>query len=159
SASHAEQISHDKWAAAVGLSPPVRERPAVLALTNGRLILPDRIQTGKAVIVRGSRIEAIVDEGPLAPTMSVDVGGRYIAPGLIDIHIHGASGHTFNEPTLGAYEAICLRTAAAGVTGVLATLASAPLPDLLRCLCTTAEWISHRGDGSQILGAHLEGPY
>ena len=63
------------------------------ALTNGRVILPEAIVTDKAVVVQGNRLLDVADHTALGSRVQViDVGGRYITPGLIDIHIHGAVG-------------------------------------------------------------------
>jgi N-acetylglucosamine-6-phosphate deacetylase len=130
------------------------------ALTHGRVILQDRIQADKAVVIGGRRIAAIVDSGALdAGVPTVDVGGRFIAPGLIDVHTHGAAGYTFNEPVPAAYETIARQQAQHGVTGVLATVATAPVPQLVQCLAFAREWLSRPREGAQILGVHLEGPY
>jgi N-acetylglucosamine-6-phosphate deacetylase len=130
------------------------------ALTNGRVILPHAIVTGTAVIVEGATIAGIAEISSLGAEMEqIDVGGRYIAPGLIDIHIHGARGHTFNEGEAAAFDTIAETLADRGVTSLLATLATASIPDLVRCLEFSREWMGVSRAGSQILGVHLEGPY
>jgi N-acetylglucosamine-6-phosphate deacetylase len=134
--------------------------PLRIALTDGQIILPDRVVTGQAVVVQNGKIAGLASEGDLgSDTERVDVGGRWISPGLIDMHIHGALGHTFNEPTAAAYEVILRENAARGVTGVLATLATAPIPDLVACLAFAREWVSAPRHGSRVLGVHLESPY
>ncbi len=130
------------------------------ALTNGRVILPREIATGIAVVVEGKEITGVVDAGSLGDDVEImDVGGRTIAPGLIDIHIHGALGHTFNEPTEEAFTAITAENAARGVTSLLATIAAAPIPDMVRCVEFARLWMQQPRAGAQILGVHLEGPY
>jgi N-acetylglucosamine-6-phosphate deacetylase len=63
-----------------------------IAFTGGPVILADRIAIGQAVIVAGSQIVGIIAASELgASTEIIDVAGRYIAPGLIDIHTHGAA--------------------------------------------------------------------
>ena len=131
-----------------------------LALINGRVILEDRVETHKAVVISGSRIAAIVDTDAIGSQVAtLDVAGRFVAPGLIDIHTHGAAGHTFNDPTPTAYEIITHEQVQHGVTGVLATVATAPILQLVECLSFAREWLSEQRDGAQILGVHLEGPY
>ena len=131
-----------------------------LALINGRVILPQEMVTGKAVVVEGQKIAGLVAADSLgAEVEKIDVGGRYIAPGLIDIHIHGALGHTFNEPTEEAFATITEENARRGVTSLLATVAAAPIPDMVRCLEFCRQWMSEPHEGAQVLGVHLEGPY
>lgn len=131
-----------------------------LALTDGRIVLPDRLVTGQALLVEGGIIRGLVDPASLDATVErLDVGGRYVAPGLIDIHIHGAVGHTFNEPTAEAFGAIAETCAGRGVTSLLATIATAGIPDLEASLRMTRDWMARERPGAAVLGAHLEGPY
>src|SRR6185369_9672179 len=105
------------------MNPSTIPQPHV-ALTGGRIILPDRAVSGHAVIIAGGRIAGVVEASTLSDGVeTIDVGGRYIAPGLIDIHTHGALGHTFNEPTAEAFAVITAANVARGVTSLLATIA------------------------------------
>jgi N-acetylglucosamine-6-phosphate deacetylase len=133
-----------------------------IALTGGPVILPDRIASGQAVIVEGGQILGIIagEVSALSEISEiVDVGGRWIAPGLIDIHTHGAHGRTFNEPTAEAFATITAANAAHGVTALLATIATDALANLSASLAFCAAWMHQPQHGAQILGAHLEGPY
>jgi N-acetylglucosamine-6-phosphate deacetylase len=137
------------------------ERPrGRFALTNGRVILPQGIVTGKAVVVEGKKIVGIADADSLgAEAEKVDVSGRYIGPGLIDIHTHGALDHTFNEPTVEAFASITKENVTRGITSLLATISTAPIPDLVKCLEFSRQWMHELHEGSQVLGVHVEGPY
>lgn len=133
---------------------------SILALANGRVIMPDAVITGHALIIDGDSIVGLVLDASLDGEIAqVDVGGRLVAPGLIDIHTHGAAGHTFNEPDPTAFAAIAATQLRSGVTALLATIATAPLADLLRCLDTARVVMSASSAGARILGVHLEGPY
>jgi len=138
---------------------PKADGPAI-ALVNGRVVLPDRIVTGTAVVVEGRRIAGLVapDELPEG-VVRLDAGGRYIVPGLVDIHIHGAVGHSFNEPAPEAIRAITEENARRGTTSLLATIAAAPLLDMLACLEACRAWCKAPHPGAEVLGVHLEGPY
>jgi N-acetylglucosamine-6-phosphate deacetylase len=137
------------------------------ALINGRLVLPDRIVDDRALIVSeqgsnqpGRVISGLVPPGSLPEGIErIDVGGRWITPGLIDIHTHGGWNRTFNEPTAAAFGTIVNENASRGVTGLLATVATAPLEDLLQIFEFTRSWMAEHHSGAQILGAHLESPY
>lgn len=133
---------------------------AKLALINGQIALPEAIVEGKTVVVEDDRIAGIVPAGDLGSDVErLDVGGRMVAPGLIDIHTHGAVGHTFNEPTAEAFGAITELNARHGVTALLGTLAPAPLDDMLACLEFARAWMDDLRPGAQLLGMHVEGPY
>jgi N-acetylglucosamine-6-phosphate deacetylase len=136
------------------------------ALVNGRIVLPTRVVAGQALIVRNGRIQGVVDQ-PDPDVRSIDVGGRLITPGLIDIHTHGAQGHTFNQATPAAFAGITQENARRGVTSLLATTMTDALDTLVAVLDFAREWIneqqhpspSENAQGAQILGVHVEGPY
>jgi N-acetylglucosamine-6-phosphate deacetylase len=132
-----------------------------IALTNGRIVLPDRVVEGQALVVEDGRIAGLACAGDLgAEAARVDVGGRLITPGLVDIHTHGAVRHSFNEPNAAAYEAITTENARRGVTSLLATLAAVgPVAELCGCLDFCRSWRAGAHEGAHILGAHLESPY
>jgi len=132
-----------------------------LALVNGRIILPKRVVRGEALVIASGRIVGMTSEHSIDNAIPrVDVGGRYVSPGLIDIHTHGAMGHEFNEGADDAFEAITEEQARHGVTGLLATTSSIPIEHLTRSLGVCRRWVSTvQHDGTRVLGAHLEGPY
>jgi N-acetylglucosamine-6-phosphate deacetylase len=130
------------------------------ALVNGRLVLPYEVVEGLAIVIEGDRILGLTREGNVAGDfVRVDVGGRLVTPGLIDIHTHGALGRTFNEPAEAAYEAITIENARRGVTGLLATLSAASIPHLESCLGFCRQWMARPHTGARVLGAYIEGPY
>ncbi len=134
--------------------------PGAIALTNGRIILPDRVVEGQALLLTGEVIVGMMKPANIPGEFAiVDTGGRYISPGLIDIHIHGAAGASFNEPDVEAFPRIASACLARGITSILATIATAAIPDLVACLGTVRDWMASPGAGCAILGAHLEGPY
>jgi N-acetylglucosamine-6-phosphate deacetylase len=131
-----------------------------VALINGSIILPDQIVEGQALLVEGTKITGLVNTGEVPDQYSqLDVGGRYISPGLIDIHTHGALNHIFNEATPQAFTIITAENARRGVTSLLATTMTAPILELVRCLDFTRRWMAESHGGAQVLGVHVEGPY
>lgn len=131
-----------------------------LALIHGRVVLPHRVLEDGAVLIEEGRIAAIIPSDQVDESWeTVDVENRLITPGLIDIHIHGANGHTFNEPSVAAYSTITQENARRGVTSLLATTATDSIENLIECLAFTQEWMSTDHPHAQILGSHVEGPY
>jgi N-acetylglucosamine-6-phosphate deacetylase len=142
------------------ISKQIKQPQGRFALINGRVILPDKVVSGQAVVVEGDKIAGVDSVDTLgSETEVIDVGGRTITPGLIDIHTHGGVGHSFNEPTKEAFAAITAENARRGVTSMLATIATAPLLDILECLVFSRVWMSGPREGAQVLGVHQEGPY
>lgn len=130
------------------------------AWTGGRLILPDRIVTGRALWTEDGRIVGIAREADLpADAPRTDVAGAWIAPGLIDVHTHGALGRSFLDGDDEAFDAIVREQARHGVTGLLATTSTAPMPSIVDALAATRRWTAPDRPGARVLGAHVEGPY
>ncbi len=139
-----------------------REQPnGRTALTHGRIVLPNEVVGDQALLVEEGKIVGLSDLASLGSDVKlVDVGNRTITPGLVDLHTHGALGHTFNEPTAAAFQAITQENARRGVTCLLATLAPVSIPDLVQCLEFGENWMhAPPHGGSQVLGMHLESPY
>jgi len=129
------------------------------ALVGATVVLPDAALENQAVVVNGGVIEAIQPLGALPSDIArLDLGGGYLAPGLIDIHGHGADRCGFNEGTTAAFLTAGRKLLAEGVTTCLPTLASAPLEDMLRALAVLREVRGEPGLPA-MPGAHLEGPY
>ncbi len=128
------------------------------ALKNIRLVTEDGILEGKAVVF-DSRIIAIEDEDRLAAGVpQLDGGGNYLAPGLIDLHIHGCSGFdTMDEDprALGEMAKSLVRT---GVTAFLPTTMTMA-PARIRGALERLRAYRPEPGAAQILGCHLEGPF
>jgi N-acetylglucosamine-6-phosphate deacetylase len=127
---------------------------AELLLTGARVLTPAEELAGAWVAVRGSRIEAVGDGAPPAADETVDLSGRLLAPGFIDLHVHGGDGDHFMSGDPAACARAARFHARHGTTGLLATTLSAP-PDELEAAVRA---IGRAGD-PLILGAHIEGPW
>jgi N-acetylglucosamine-6-phosphate deacetylase len=92
--------------------------------------------------------------GPQADSKE-DVGGRWLVPGFLDLHVHGGGGHSYDD---GPEELIAgLATHRAhGTTRSLVSLVAAPLADLRTCLGEIADLAA---SDPLVLGSHLEGPF
>jgi N-acetylglucosamine-6-phosphate deacetylase len=146
--------------------------PEHFALVNGRIVLPTELVEDRALLIENGRITGVVRTDTVGQAMfTVDVGGRLISPGLIDIHIHGALGHSFNEPTIEAFTTITGENARRGVTSLLATTATDSIENLVAVLDFADRWLHQNSalrqasgiggevHGAQLLGVHVEGPY
>ncbi len=130
------------------------------AIVNARAVLPDRVEEACAILIEDGRIVAAGREADLpSDAPRFDAGGLTIIPGLVDIHTHGALGHTFNEPTVEAFETILRANAAWGVTSVAGTLAPAAMAELTGCLDFARRFMRVNGAHARLLGMHLESPY
>jgi N-acetylglucosamine-6-phosphate deacetylase len=96
----------------------------------------------------------------------VDLKDAVLAPGFIDLHIHGAAGHDVMEAEDGALEAIESLIARHGVTSYCPTTVTAEEGETLHCLEKLGRFIErmtshgHVNNGrARPLGVHLEGPF
>lgn len=129
------------------------------ALVGPRVVLENVVLEDHAVLVRDGRIEAIVALSQVpADAVRRNLGDGILTPGLIDIHTHGASGHSFNEGTESANRSALSTLLAAGITTVLPTIATAPLDDTEQAINAIAA-IQGQPGLPRVPGAHLEGPY
>lgn len=130
----------------------------LIAVVNGRIVLPDRVASDRALFIEGGRIVGLVAPDEIPSGVSrVDAGGAWVTPGLVDIHTHGALRHTFNEPDPAAWAVITGENLRRGVTALLATFA--PTLNLERELAFCREWLGQPRAGARVLGAYLESPY
>ena len=113
------------------------------------------------ILVEGERIAALgAGDPPAAPgARRVDLAGRVLAPGLIDLHAHGALGYDTMDATPTALREMARFYARHGVTGYLAATVTAPLDEILVALENVAGVMAEGTGGARLLGAHVEGPY
>jgi N-acetylglucosamine-6-phosphate deacetylase len=124
-----------------------------MIFANARFILPDGIRDGLELVVEDGRIAEIRERSSAAAT---DLGGNYLAPGFIDLHIHGARGRDTMEATPEAFQAICDYHATGGTTSLLLTTVTSPISEIVAVLRAV------RASGAaikQLAGVHVEGPF
>lgn len=91
-------------------------------------------------------------------TCQLELNGRIVTPGFIDIHIQGAGGADILEGTLASLQTISRTLARFGTTGFLATTviqANQENPHLE----LAAKWTGKDLGGAHLLGIHVEGPF
>ena len=137
------------------------------AIKNGRCILPGA--AGEFVTVEGMTL--LYDVGRIAGVIEadrfeedgceevIDAGGRYVAPGFLNVHIHGCKGSDTMDATqeaLGAMQAFLPRT---GVTAFLPTTMTCAWQEIAAALTVVRTAMQTPRAGAQVLGAHMEGPF
>lgn len=118
--------------------------------------------TEQALIVEDKKIKAIIPKDMIKhhlPAQQFEFPADcYLAPGFIDLHIHGINGHDVMDGTKEALSTIAKTLAAQGVTGFLATTMSSSDKAMEKVFeAVLAE--SANEEGAAILGIHLEGPF
>ena len=127
-----------------------------MILTNARLIFPDGIRDGLEVAVSDGRITELRQAGYVGEKDIVDLAGNYLAPGFIDLHLHGAVGRDTMEGSAKAFRAICDYHASGGTTSLLLTTATSPIKTIVKVINPVRDC---RSSVPQIAGVHMEGPF
>lgn len=132
-------------------SAPLPAAPAVQAIVNvtvvdtrAGVLLPDR-----TVVIEGGRIVSVELDGPApAGAAVVDGRGRYLMPGLLDMHVH------LRHPA--APEILMPQFLAHGVTGVrdMASDCDGPPPQGGTCIAEMREW-ARRIEAGELAGPRL----
>lgn len=137
-----------------------------LIITNGTIVTDELIPNGTIVVIgdkiifvgdeqEGARIKKAADPGVFE---LVDAQGGYIAPGLIDVHIHGSNGAELMDGTEEAIATVARYVAEHGTVGFLPSTVTAS-PERTRQVSELVADYVGGPDEAEVLGIHLEGPY
>ena len=118
-----------------------------------RLFLGEAFSGPGAVIVENGRITAVL---PGQTQGDVVLHHGFLSPGLVDLHNNGAFGVDCATATPAEWDVFIASLTARGVTSVLPTIITAPLPALHASAAGVATAMARHG---AILGLHLEGPF
>ncbi len=131
------------------------------AVVNGKIILKDRV-VENSVLLFSDVIEGIVPPDKIPDGAEIiDADGGYVAPGLIDLHIHGYLGCDVCDADENSIRTIAKGIVANGVTGFLPTTMTVDMSVIRKSLevCRALKEESCTWEGSTILGCHAEGPF
>jgi N-acetylglucosamine-6-phosphate deacetylase len=146
----------------------------MIALTATTLFTPlERIEQPLLLVEDGTIVELTSRARREVPRncRTVDFGDGILAPGFVDIHIHGGAGHDVMEAGADALPPLERLLASHGVSSYLPTTVTAPMDATLSALARLADAIeaadrnSHSTDRptgdlrARPLGIHLEGPF
>ena len=130
------------------------------ALVNGRFVSGEELVSGRTLLLRGERIEALVDpqDSRCREAAIVDLEGQLLLPGFIDVQVNGGGGVLFNDdPSLESIRAIGAAHRRFGTTGFLPTLISDDLDTIGRAIAAVQSALDAGMPG--VLGIHIEGPF
>lgn len=131
-----------------------------LKIFNGNLIMPNRIIRNGVVVIADNVIEYVGEKNvEVVNALEIDAKGNYVAPGFIDIHVHGGANCDFMDGTESAFLKIAELHAKYGTTSMLPTTLSASREELLNTISAYEKSLRSNVNGAQFLGLHLEGPY
>jgi N-acetylglucosamine-6-phosphate deacetylase len=148
---------------------------SVTILTNATVVLPDRLLPRATVEVREGRITAVGEQ----TAGGIDLGGAFLTPGFIDLHVHGGDGADFMDGTAEAFRTVCRCHARHGTTSLTPTSTVARMEDYERFLelcgelasggrqppdakaatCDSIRGLTSPARQARIVGCHFYGPY
>ena len=122
-----------------------------------RIITPRGLFDGY-VYADGGKIADITTE-KRAADLELDYTGRYLSPGFIEMHTHGAGGFPFLTDDAKTVAAACEHHLMHGTTTILPTTLTAPIEVIEKAVKAIKTARDEGLTRANILGAHLEGPY
>jgi N-acetylglucosamine-6-phosphate deacetylase len=135
----------------------------MLALTAHRLITSTGPLEDAVVLIDDGRILRVDKRDALEiPTQAErrDFPHSVIAPGFIDLHIHGGAGHDVMEASDAGLDKISRHLAKTGVTSFCPTTVTASNDATLKAVEHLGRAIQKQSlPGAQPIGIHLEGPF
>jgi N-acetylglucosamine-6-phosphate deacetylase len=133
---------------------------SITAFTNGPMLTGDAFVRGAALLIEHDRIVDVVkaDDARMRGAKQVDLRGRMLLPGFIDVQVNGGGGVLFNDmPTVEGIRRIARAHARFGTSGFLPTLISDDLAVVATAIAAVDAAIAAGVPG--VLGIHIEGPY
>ncbi len=144
---------------------------AQLLLHDARVLLEGGVQYG-GVLVRDGRIALVFSNEQMPSGMgtseSINLGGAYLAPGMIDIHIHGSAGVDVQAADAAGLAKLSEFLLAEGVTGYFATFVPTDELGYREAIAAVDSYTTRQNEAARnkkpqvaarILGIHFEGPF
>ena len=129
-------------------------------IIHATIYTPDQILSDQTIVLKEGKIQSISPsskDDPEEKSTCFNAEGLIVAPGLIDIHTHGAMGSDTMDATHTALETMSTHFSKHGVTSFYATTVTNPKEAILAAVETVRNCSNL--PGACLLGAHVEGPY
>lgn len=131
----------------------------ITKITGGRVILENGIFENLIVYIENGIIREITENNSLSFDQEIDAEGKYVSPGFVEIHSHGAGGCDFLDGTVEAFLTASEKHAMHGVTTLIPTATSSEIEATIAIQKTYEEACRKNTRGADMPGLHLEGPY
>jgi len=127
----------------------------LMIFKNGAVGFPEWRSRRIDLVAENGMITAIRAQAAAIGETIVDLEGNYLAPGFIDLHVHGAMGRDTMQASTKAFRTICDYHASGGTTSLLLTTATRPSKH-----CQVVNEVRDaKSSIKQIAGVHVEGPF
>lgn len=128
-----------------------------MLIKNCKIIYLDKIEEGN-ILIEDGKIKKI-NTKEYTGTDVIDACGLYIAPGFIDVHIHGAGNCDTMDGSIESMNIIAETIVKHGTTSFTPTTMTASVEDTRKALHVIKKCKNTGTRGANVLGAHLEGPF
>ena len=129
-----------------------------LKIINGLVFQDEKYFRQTPVYICGERI--VSEETYLSSSGDetvIDAAGKYVIPGLMDIHFHGCMGSDCCDGTAEAFETIAKYELKQGVTSITPATMTVSEETLSQICKTTKDFTCP--DGADFCGLYMEGPF
>lgn len=127
------------------------------AFVNGKIILKNSMVEGRVLLADGGRIVGLCGDAPQGAEV-IDLGGAYLAPGFVDMHVHGGDGADYMDGTSEAFRTAAKCSLKGGATTVYPTTLCAPMSEVERIFDVFRQ-VKDEPGLPHLPGLHLEGPF
>lgn len=135
-----------------------------IAIINGTVVLPDRLLSEGVVCCEDSKIVYVGQRDTLPQGVAtIDANGGVIAPGYIDMHVHGGAGADFMDGTPEAVSTACAAHLRHGTTTIFPTTTTGSSLQIMAMINACAIAMQQNSQPAtceaRIAGVHLYGPF
>jgi len=118
----------------------------MVVIINGRVVGPHSVLEHHCVVIDGGRIKEIAPTAQVLwseDTQVIDAGDGFVAPGFVDMHVHGALGRDTMDGTVEALAQIARFHAAGGTTAMTPTTTTHSSEKIAGALQAIADAMGH----------------
>jgi N-acetylglucosamine-6-phosphate deacetylase len=126
-------------------------------IKNAQIVTSDGIIEGSVEIKNGKILSILKDKFPDGD--GIDAGGNFLAPGFIDMHIHGISGFDAMDKNYNSINSMSKSLLKHGVTSFVPTTMTVDIESIKNSVENISKAMIKGVEGANIAGIHIEGPF
>lgn len=126
-------------------------------IIQGAVVIDRQMAADQILTIENGKISYVGPKRDEVPDLVVENG--YIAPGYVDIHIHGSHGYDVMDGSQESLSGIAASLVKYGVTSFLATTLTAEMNVLVQVVKACRAFTEKPTPGAELIGIHLEGPW
>lgn len=131
----------------------------IMLLKNGIVFMDNGAFAPGDILIRDGKFAAVGQNLAADDEQVIDLQGKKVLPGLIDIHTHGCGMKDFCEGTPEAFDTLAAGYIKNGITTVCPTSMTLPPEQLEKIYSAYNDWMETDHPGSRLIGINMEGPF